>query len=256
MDYASLFQFHKDNGMKATIALYEVKNPSRFGVVELNDENKILRFVEKPELEEAPSNLINAGTYVLDPSILDMIAPETKTSMERDIFPNLVNNGQLFGQKFEGLWIDIGTPSDYMLANFEMLNLISKNKPIVGENVKISEKSQIIPPVTIGTGVNIEEEACIGPNVALGEYSIISKGAKIVNSIVFQRAWVDAFTSIKNAIIGESAVLGRWVKIEDGCIVGDRVVINDNVTLANVKVCPSKELNESIIHPSNNHIVF
>ena len=98
--------------------------------------------------------------------------------------------------------------------------------------------------------MKIESEACIGPNVALGDHAIVCKGAKITNSVIFPRAWIDAYTSIKNGIIGESAILGRWVKIEDGCIVGDHVVINDDVTLAQVKVCPSKEVNESIIQPA------
>lgn len=254
INYADLFQFHKSNGVQATIALHKVEDTSRFGVVELKEDNKILRFIEKPKPEEAPSSLINAGVYVLDHSVIDMLTPETKISMERDIFPALASKGQLYGKKFDGLWIDIGTPDDYLLANTAMLEIIAKEKPLLGKGVKISKEAKLIPPVSIGNGVTIERDACIGPNAAIGNDVTIRGGTKIANSIVFQRAWIDASTLIKNAIIGESAMLGRWVKIEDGCIVGDHVIINDDVTLSQVKVCPSKEVEESIIQPKNGHI--
>ncbi len=251
LNYASLFKSHKSNGAQATIALYEVEDPNRFGVVELNRNNQILKFVEKPKNGEAPSKLINAGTYVLNRSVLNLITPETKTSMEREIFPSLAKEGQLYGKKFEGLWIDIGTPEDYLLANTALLGKISGDKPLIGNDVDISSEVKIIPPVVIGNGVTIERDACIGPNSAVGDDVTIRMGSKITNSVIFQRAWIDASTSVKNAIIGESAVLGRWVKIEDGCIVGDHVIINDDVTLAHqVKICPSKEVDESIIQQS------
>lgn len=250
IDYKALFQFHKSHGAKATIALHEAEDPSRFGVVESNAKHQILRFVEKPKLEEAPSKLINAGVYVLDQSIIDLISPETKTSMEHEIFPHLVNKGELFGQRFDGMWIDIGTPDDYLFANKSLLSILSNKAPLLSEDVEIHRDAKIIPPVSIGSEVIIKRDACIGPNVAIGNHTTICEGSKVTNSVVFPRAWIGASTSIKNAIIGESAILGRWVKIEDGCIVGDHVVINDDATLAQVKICPSKEVNESIMKPS------
>ncbi len=78
----------------------------------------------------------------------------------------------------------------------------------------------------------------------------IRSGSKISNSVLFPKVWIDSSTSVKNAIIGESSILGRWVKIEDGCILGDHVIVNDDVTLASVKVCPSKEVESSIVNPS------
>ncbi|MFH0897061.1 MAG: nucleotidyltransferase family protein, partial [Candidatus Bathyarchaeota archaeon] len=153
IDYSALFQSHKSNGAQATMALHEVENPSRFGVVELNGHNQILRFIEKPKLEEAPSKLINAGTYVLNRSVLGLIAPEAKISMERDIFPILASKGQLYGQRFEGLWMDIGTPDDYLLANVAVLSIIASEKPFLGSDVEISSEAKLIPPVATGNRV-------------------------------------------------------------------------------------------------------
>ena len=250
INYRALSKFHHATGSLATIALHEVDDPSRYGVVEVNGENQIVRFIEKPRPEETSSKLINAGVYMLDHSVLDLIAPQTKISMERHIFPILVKKRQLYGQKFEGLWTDIGTPEDYLQANISMLGIIAKEKPLLGKAVEISNTATLIPPIVVGNEVTIEKDACIGPNVALGDQVTVRSGSKITNSVVFSKALIDASTSIKNAIIGESAILGRWVRIEDGSIVGDHVIINDDVILSQVKVCPSKEVNESIVQPS------
>lgn len=249
INYSDLYKFHLNNNAEATLALQKVINPSRFGVVELNKKKKIVRFIEKPRPEDTESDLVNAGIYVLNRSVLKYITPEMKVSIEREIFPILAHKKQLFGNQFEGLWIDIGTPEDYLHANVSMLEIIAKEKPIIGDSNQISAEAEIIPPVAIGNGVTIERDACIGPYAAIGNHVTIRGGSKISNSVVFHRAWIDSSTSVKNAIIGEAAILGRWVKIEEGCIVGDHVIINDDVTLAMVKVCPSKEVEESIIQP-------
>jgi len=245
-----LLKVHNSTDAKATIALHKVEDPSRFGVVEINGRGQILRFVEKPKLEEAPSRLINAGFYVLDQSIFDIIPSGRKISIEREIFPILADKEQLYGWKFEGLWVDVGEPNDFVLANKLILDSIVKEEPYTEKNVKKDPKTIIVPPVAIGENAVIEEETCIGPYASIGNDVTIGKGTRIENSVIFPKVWIDHFTSIKGAIIGEGAIVGRWVKIEDECIVGDHAIINDNVTLTQkVKVCPSKEVNNSILEP-------
>ena len=250
IDYQALFQKHIEYGARATIALHEVENPSRFGVAVFNEKNQILKFVEKPKQEQALGNLINAGVYVLNQSVLDLIANERQVSIEKEIFPVLAGNGELYGYNFDGLWVDIGKPEDYIIANRHMLDMIASNNH-AERGTKISGKAQIIPPVAVAKGAVIEREAVVGPYVSVGEGVIIGRGTRIQNSILFPRSWVDNSTSIRNAIIGEGAIIGKWVKIENDCIVGDHVVIDDNVTLGpNVKICPSKEVSDSIIQTS------
>ncbi len=247
ISFSELYRTHQSFGGTGTIALHEVEDPTRFGVVELN-EHRITRFVEKPSREEAPSNLVNAGVYVLDQSIFDIIPPETKVSIEREIFPTMVARRSLYGYRFQGLWIDTGKPSDYFLANRSMLNRIAGTMPLIDEEASVSTKATIIPPTIIGAGVSVEEDACVGPYASIGDNVTIGKGSRVENTIVFPRAWIDNYTSIKGGIIGEGAIIGRWVKVEEGCIIGDHVVINDNITLTkNVKICHSKEISESIL---------
>lgn len=115
---AEMIKFHKRLGGLATIALLKVDDPSKYGVAKLNG-NKILDFVEKPKKEEAPSNFINSGFYILEPEIIKLIKDKKFAMMEKDIFPILAKKGKLFGYKFKGQWFDTGTFERYEKALME-----------------------------------------------------------------------------------------------------------------------------------------
>jgi len=250
LDLRKLIETHRKSGATATIALHEVEDPSRYGVVELDSKNHVGRFVEKPKPGETPSRLVNAGVYILEPPVLELIQPERKVSVEREVFPILASEGTLRGYVFDGLWTDIGKPNDYIQANRHMLDQIARNRPVIGKNATIHNGSRVISPSVIGENATISDEACIGPYAVVGDDVTVRKGAKIENSVVFPSAWIDNFTSIRGAIIGEGAIVGQWVKIESQAIVGDHAVIYDNVTLTQgVSVCPSKEVEESVLEP-------
>jgi mannose-1-phosphate guanylyltransferase len=250
INYAEVVKKHKKNDAIATIMLYKVEDPSRYGTVELTKNNRVIKFVEKPPKGKAPSHLINAGIYVLEPEILNYIPTGQRVSIEREVFPKLVTKKKLFAYHFEGLWVDIGKHEDYLRANQLLLDAeakkMSKTKPTEMDDVQIEN------PVTIGKHVKIEEKSKIGPYVAIGDGATIGKGVRIENSIIFPNAIISDFTSVKSAIIGEGAILGKWVKIEDNCIVGDYAMIRDNITLTQgVTVCPSKEVTESVLTPKS-----
>jgi mannose-1-phosphate guanylyltransferase len=250
INYAELVKKHRSrNKALATIALYKVEDPSRYGVAELTKDNRIISFTEKPPKEKAPSNLINAGIYVLEPEIFDYIPSGKPVSIEREVFPKLAEEGRLFGNDFEGLWIDIGEPEDYLKANKLWLDAeIRKNQ--IAKDVKLEEETEVRKPSTIDKGTIIGAQSKIGPHVTLGEQVTIGRGVHLQNSIVFPGAIISDHTSIKNAIIGEAAVIGGWVKIESDCLVGDHATIGDNVTLTKgVTVCPWKEVRESVLIP-------
>jgi mannose-1-phosphate guanylyltransferase len=251
INYGSLMQAHRDAKALATIALQVVADPSRFGVVEMTPTHQILKFVEKPKAEDAPSNLINAGVYALSNAVFELIPEGKKVSMEYDVFPILVGKGKLYGRRFDGLWVDVGKPDDYIRANRLMLSNLAKEAPLVEGDARINETATIIPPVVIGPGAVIEEDTCIGPYVAIGKDSEVSRGARIEDSVIFDRAWIDNHASVRGAIIGEGAIVGRWVKVESDCIVGDHAILTDNVTLTSrVKICPSKEVKASVLSQS------
>ena len=246
-DYQALVDYHKKKGGLATIALIRVPDPSRYGAVELDGEGHVLRFVEKPEPGQAPSNLINAGIYVLEEEVLDYI-PDGKVSTEEVVFPILAKEEKLFGFEAHGLWIDIGVPESYLEANRLILQKLGGL--IRGERCEVNESAQILEPTCLGSGVAVGANSVIGPNTTISDHVHIGEGCRVENSIVFPGVTIGDYSSIRNAIIGENASIERWVKIESGSLIGDYATILDGVTITQgVSICPSKIVSESILEP-------
>jgi len=247
IDYGRLIEYHKRKGGLATIALIRVPDPSRYGAVELDSEDKVLRFVEKPVFGTAPSNLINAGIYVMEKEVLDYI-PDGKVSTETEIFPQLAKEGKLYGYEGRGLWVDIGVPDSYLEANHLVLDKL--NGSAVGEGCQVDETAKIMEPSSLGNGVLIGANSVIGPDTSISDHVQIGQGCRIERSIIFPGVTIGDYSSIRNAIIGENASIERWVKIESGSLIGDYATISDGVTITQgVSICPSKTVTESILEP-------
>jgi len=196
IDLEKMIEYHQSMKAKGTLALWKVDNPNRFGVVKFVN-GEILEFQEKPPKGEELSNLINAGTYILEPEIINMIPANQKISIERDIYPKIVGNG-LYGMAFEGYFIDAGTPQSYLEANFKLLepNKESENKKIKN-NVQIHENSKVI-------------DSIIGPNVIIGPNTIIEK-CVISESVILADSKIYGAT-INTSIIGPNISLNQDTK--------------------------------------------
>ena len=129
LDLTSLVAFHRERRAEGTIALHPVADPSAFGVVPTDEEGRVTAFVEKPPRDEAPTNEINAGTYVLEASVLTRIPEGGRVSIERETFPAMVRDRSLFARSDDSYWLDTGTPSAYLDANFDYLD--RRRGPIV-----------------------------------------------------------------------------------------------------------------------------
>lgn len=245
VNYSEIFKMHEEKNATATIALHRVEDPSRYGVAELAKGNRIKRFIEKPPREEAPTNLINAGVYVLNPEIFEYIPKGRKVSLERQVFPKLSETGKLYGYVFNDLWMDIGKLEDYLKINEILLDTFAnQQKYNIGNKVKVKK------PVAIDKGVSVGEKACIGPYAILGRNTTVGSNVRIQNSVVFPGVVISDFSSVNGAIIGENVVIGKGVKIGEGCVLGDHVKVKDNVRLVKgVSICPAKEIPESVLTP-------
>jgi mannose-1-phosphate guanylyltransferase len=247
VNYREILKMHEEKNGTATIALHEVKDPSRYGVAELTKENRIKRFIEKPPLEAALTNLINAGVYVLSPEVFKYIPKGRKVSLEREVFPKLAKEGKLHGCVFDGLWMDIGKPEDYLKINRILLDSLANQ-----QRYKIGNKVKINKPVAIDKGVSIGEKSVIGPYVVLGRNVIVGENVHIQNSVILLGTVICDFSSINGAIIGENVVIGKGAKVGEGCVLGDHVKVKDDVSLARgVSICPAKEVSESVLTPKN-----
>lgn len=242
LDYARLMNQHTRNHGVATIALHRVNDPSRYGVVELAERDRIKRFVEKPPQGKAPSNLINAGIYALSPSIFDSISSGRRVSIEREVFPALAKDNRLYGYEFDGLWIDVGEPSDFLRGNRVLLGSEFRNGQIA-KSAKVESTAQISNPVAIGAHAKIGDRSTIGPHVTLGDHVAVGEAVHIEDSVVLSGTIISDFSSITGAIIGENVSIGTRVKIKKNVMVGDHALIHDGVKLAgDVTVCPHKEV--------------
>ena len=253
IDYSALIKKHQETNAAATIALYRVEDPSRYGTVKLTDENRITQFVEKAPPGQAPRNLINAGVYVLDPEIFDYIPGGRPVSIEHEVFPKLAEEGKLFGYEFKEIWIDIGNPADYLKANRFLLDA-EKEKRLLGKDVNVAEGAQISEPVRFDAGVTVGQNSKLGPYVVIGRDAVLGRKVTIKDSVVFPNATIEDYASVTGAVIGEAATIGSGATISEGCVIGDYAVIHDNVTVSrDVTVCHSKEVTENV--PESKRII-
>lgn len=244
ISYKEMFEKHAEGKALATIALHEAEDPSRYGVAELAEYNRIKQFIEKPPKGTAPSNLINAGVYVLSPKIFQYIPSSRAVSMEREVFPRLAAEGTLYGHKVDGLWIDIGKPEEYLATNMLLLGNLGVSKQI-GRG---KGKFELRYPVLLDKGVTLGENSVIGPHVVLGKNVTVGKNVQISKSVIFSDVKIDDFAVINGALIGEGAMIGKKVKVAEGCIISDQVKIKDGVALTEkVLVCPGKVVTEETL---------
>jgi len=240
LEYKEIIKTHQEKQALATIALYQVKDPSRYGSVEILDNNRIKQFIEKPKKGLAPTNLINAGIYVLDPKVFQYIKKDKAVSMEREVFPKLVKEKKLFGYRMQGLWMDIGKPSGYLQANKILLEV--HNREYQEEQVDMKKY------VAIDKNVKLGSNTVIGPYTVLGKNVIVGKGTEISESVILPDVEIKENTKINGAIIGEGAQIGKNVRIYKGSIIGDYAKIKDNLSInEKASICPGKEVTESIL---------
>src|SRR3990170_4766659 len=238
ISYKELMEVHVKTGAAATLSLCKVEDPSRYGVAEMAKNGQIKRFTEKPPKGTEPSNLINAGVYVLNPEVLQLIPEGRAVSMEREIFPKLAADGKLSGHIVHGLWMDIGKPEEYLQTNRILLDTIS-----VKRKRKDTSRFESKNPVALDKGVSISKGAVIGPYAILGKNVTVGKNAKIRDSVIFSGTKIGDSAWINGAIVGEETIIGDEVKIGKGCIIADHAKIMKGISLNDdTAICPAKEV--------------
>ncbi len=228
LDIPEFIAFHRKNSGLGSLALWEVEDPSRFGIISIDENNQITRFLEKPKPEEIFSHLINAGTYCLEPEILDHIPGGRKVSIEREVFPYVLDK-RLYGLEFKGYWFDAGTPEIYLDVHRKLLDMVLETelglKP--GAGSEISANAQVDPRVLIGKNCKIGDRSVVGPYVFLGDSVTVDTGCQITDSMI------DAGTQIGSNVRGANIILGRDNRVEPnlelptGLITGDKQKVDD-----------------------------
>jgi mannose-1-phosphate guanylyltransferase len=193
-----------------------VEDPSAYGIARVDEGDRILEFKEKPRPEEAFSNLINAGTYLLEPEVLDLIPSGRSVSIEREVFPRLVD-GRLYGYQAGEFWIDAGRPLDYIEAHRLLMN---QDRGRYSRKLK-APGARVEPPNLIPKGTVVGRDARIGPNTSLGEGVVLGDGAVVVNSVLLDRVRVGARARVDHSVVGAGAFIGDGASVSRGTVVAD-----------------------------------
>ena len=230
VDLAAVIALHKAKRAVATIVLTPVENPSAYGLVETTPDGWIQRFIEKPGPDEVTCNTINAGIYVLEPSVLSYIPKAEPYSFELGLFPALLERKEaVLSFILDQYWIDIGTPQKYLEVHQDILSqkFVSPRVSACGfernllpGTATVDEKSIIDSGVTIRDGVRIE-------NSVIGKNCKIDEGAQIVDSVIWSGNTIDAGARVSQSIVGKGCYIGRYAILRPGVVLGDKTVVTD-----------------------------
>lgn len=240
--FQQMIDFHKAHGKEGTIVVTKVEEPSKYGVVIYEKTTgAIERFVEKPQV--FVSNRINAGMYIFNPSILDRIQPRP-TSIEKEIFPVMAREGELYTTELQGFWMDVGQPKDYLTGMCLYLNSVRNKNPTM-----LHSGSDIVGNVLIDPSVKIGKDCKIGPNVILGKGVVVEDGVRIRRSTVLSGAVIQSHSWVDSTIVGWDCKIGQWARTENVTVLGEDVKVKDEIYLNGIRVLPHKTIKESLPDP-------
>ncbi|KAH0455018.1 hypothetical protein IEQ34_016942 [Dendrobium chrysotoxum] len=240
--FAELIKFHKSHGGEATIMVTKVDEPSKYGVVVMEEKTgKVEKFVEKPKM--FVGNKVNAGIYLLNPSVLDRIELKP-TSIEKEIFPNIAADHKLYAMVLPGFWMDIGQPKDYIIGLRLYLDSLRKKS-----SSKLAVGSNIVGNVLVHESAKIGDGCLIGPDVAIGPGCVVESGVRLSSCTVMRGVHIKKHACISSSIIGWHSSVGRWARIENMTILGEDVHVSDEIYSNGGIVLPHKEIKSSILKP-------
>jgi mannose-1-phosphate guanylyltransferase len=221
LDLRAMVAEHQRLGGIGLLHLIRVEDPSAFGCVVHDAENRVTSFVEKPPKETAPTNEINAGTYLFEREILDMIPAGRNVSIERETFPAIIAAGKgLYSYTTSDYWMDLGKPEQYLAAHADIL---AGRMPML----------QLEPGETVyaEAGARVDPSAIIGPNVVLGTGSTVGPRAVLRNCVLWDNVTIEEGAIVEGAIIASGARIGREARILEGSVVGHDTIVASKAVL-------------------------
>jgi NDP-sugar pyrophosphorylase family protein len=225
LDLLAMRRYHEEKRGIGTLHLIKVEDPSAFGCVVHDASGRVQTFVEKPPKGQEPTDEINAGTYLLQPEVLDAIPAGRNVSIERETFPKLLAEGKaLYAFTTQDYWIDLGRPEHYLAAHRDVLSgamPLSLEPGLCGDGASaLRGHPGVAAPVYAGAGVTVDASARIGPNVVLGRDCSVGANAVIRDSVLWDRVAVGAGVSIDEAIVASGSSIGERARVGRGTVIG------------------------------------
>ena len=259
LDITALVAYHRERDTLGTLALKAVDDPSAYGLVPIDDDGRIERFVEKPKSgADIVTNLINAGTYVLEPEALNYVPIGEPFSFEGGVrtggrvdvglFPLLLAEGEaLYGFVSNEYWLDIGSPAKYLQANHDVLGGLAgldapgaeRDRAIwIGRGAEVDPGVNLVAPVAIGENVRIGRGAVIGPRTSIGDDAEVGEDVTVSGSVLHEGVVLEDAVIVRDSTIGAGSSVGHGSEIT-GAVIGARVKIGaDNELRDGVRLWP------------------
>src|ERR1022692_464188 len=252
-DLSDLVRFHKDNGALVTVALARVPDPLEFGIVIADEDGRIQRFLEKPTWGQVFSDTVNTGIYVMEPEVLEQVAPGEVVDWSGDVFPKLLELGApVFGWVADGYWEDVGTHEAYLRVQADVLAGRVKadiDGFEVSPGIWVAEGAEVDPdailtgPLCIGDYAKIEAGAQLREFTVVGSNVVVKEGAFLHRATVHNNVYVGVGATLRGCVIGKNTDVMASARIEEGAVVGDECVIESEAYIsAGVKVYPFKTI--------------
>ncbi len=253
IDLTDMVNFHKKNGALVTIGLKRVPNPLEFGIIIVDDDGRVQRFLEKPTWGQVFSDTANTGIYVMEPEVLDHVTEGTSVDWSGDVFPKLLAEGApLYGYIADGYWEDVGTHESYLKAQADMLSGkvdIEVDGFEVSPGVWVAEGAEVDPeailkgPLYIGDYAKVEAGAELREYTVLGSNVVVKEGAFLHRAVIHDNVFIGPSTNLRGCVIGKNTDVMAGARIEEGAIVGDECVIEAEAYVSSdVKVYPFKTI--------------
>ncbi|XP_030765404.1 mannose-1-phosphate guanyltransferase beta [Sitophilus oryzae] len=239
--FKKLMDFHKAHGKEGTIVVTKVEEPSKYGVVVYDETKCIESFVEKPQ--EFISNKINAGLYILNPSVINRIELKP-TSIEKEVFPNMAAEKELYAFELQGFWMDVGQPKDFLIGMCLYLKHLRTTDP-----ERLYSGPGVVGNVLVHSTAKIGKSCQIGPNVVIGPGVVIEDGVCIKRSTILEDATIRSNSWLESCIIGWRCIVGQWVRMEGITVLGEDVIVKDETYINGGQVLPHKNIGDSVRTP-------
>ncbi|HVF05887.1 MAG TPA: mannose-1-phosphate guanyltransferase [Frankiaceae bacterium] len=253
IDLTALYEYHRKQGALVTVCLKRVANPLEFGIVITDEDGRIDRFLEKPTWGQVFSDTANTGIYVMEPEVFDHVAEGAVVDWSADVFPKLLAEGApLYGYIADGYWEDVGTHESYIRAQADVLNRqvdVEIDGFEMSPGVWVAEGAEVDPnaiisgPVYIGDYAKVEAGAELREFTVLGSNVVVKSGAFLHRAVIHDNVFIGPQTNLRGCVVGKNTDVMRAARIEEGAIVGDECVVEEEAFLSHgVKVYPFKTI--------------
>ena len=262
IDLRAVVAAHREKGALVTVCLTRVPDPVEFGIVITDEQQRIERFLEKPSWGQVFSDTVNTGIYVMEPEVFSYVAAGEAVDWSGEVFPALLAAGApVYGYVAAGYWEDVGTHDSYRRAQADVLNR-AVDVDIdgfevapgiwVGEGADVDVDAVLKGPLCIGKYAKVEAGAELREYTVLGSNVVVKGGAFLHRAVVHDNVFIGAQANLRGCVIGKHTDVMRAVRIEEGAVVGDQCVVQEEALLASgVKVYPYKTIPAgSLVHDS------